>query len=266
MKNLPVAIFLAAAIPAIAQDAPKPVPTGYTDTPVLPNSQWKVHDDERPRPTVVTPGKTDNAPPADATVLFDGTNLDAWLTIPHRKKGEPEPEPTEAQWKVENGYVEVTNTGDIRTKESFGSCQLHIEWMSPDPPQMNSQKQGNSGIFLMGLYEVQVLDGYDNLTYADGMPGAIYGQYPPAVNVSRKPGEWQSYDIIFTAPEFNKAGKLGSPAYITILHNGVLVQNHTELLGPTLHKRVANYDTPHATRAPLELQDHRDKQAVRFRN
>ena len=265
MKKILTLALVSAGTTAMAQN-PKPAPTGYTDTPKLPNSEWKVHDDARPRPPVVAPGKTDTSPPADATVLFDGTNLDAWVTLPHGKKGQPAPAPTEPKWKIENGYVEVTPTGDLQTKEAYGSCQLHIEWQSPNPPALNSQKRGNSGIFLMGLYEIQVLDGYDNLTYADGLPGSIYGQSPPAVNVARKPGEWQSYDILFTAPRFDKKGKLLSPAFITVLHNGVVVQNHTKLLGPTVHKRVANYDKPHATRLPLQLQDHRDKQAVRFRN
>lgn len=227
-------------------------PVGYDDTPFLPNSPWRVHDIKRPQPPIITPGATDSQPPSDAVVLFDGQDLSQWLG----RDGE-------AQWKVENGYMEVTRTGNIHTKESFGDCQLHLEWAAPAEVKGNSQGRGNSGVFLMGLYEVQVLDCYDNPTYADGTAGAIYGQCPPLVNASRKPGEWQSYDIFFTAPRF-EGDTLISPAYITVMYNGVLLHHHKEIMGPTQHKVAANYDKPHVAEGPLELQDHGDP--VRYRN
>jgi len=229
-------------------------PKGYTDTPKLPHADWKVHDIDRPAPKQITPGKTNSDAPSDAIILFDGKDLSEWIGA----KGKV------PAWKVENGYMEVTNTGNIYSKREFGSCQLHIEWCAPDPPQSNSQHQGNSGVFLMDKYEIQVLDCFDNETYADGMAGAMYGQYPPMVNPVRKPGEWQTYDIIFTAPEF-EGNKLVRKGYATVLLNGVLVQNHSEWLGPSTHKRVAKYK-PHAAKGPIRLQDHNDKQPVRFRN
>ena len=229
-------------------------PVGYDDTPYLPGSQWRVHDANRPQPQVVTPGTSvTNDAPSDAIILFDGTDLSQWSG---RDGGE-------AQWKVENGYMEVTRTGDIETKAHCGDCQLHLEWAAPAEVRGNSQGRGNSGVFLMGLYEVQVLDGYDNRTYADGITAAIYGQYPPLVNACRKPGEWQTYDIFFKAPQWD-GQQLVSPAYMTVIHNGILVQHHQEVMGPTGHKNVANYDTPHALTGPLSLQDHGD--LVRYRN
>ena len=247
----------------------KPQPVGYSDTPKLPHADWKVHDIDRPRPKVVTPGKTNSNAPADAIVLFDGTDLSKWHgekeTIndegkKRRTKDKNEP----AKWKVVDGYMQVTPTGNIYTKESFGDCQLHIEWRSPVPTQSSSQKRGNSGIFIMDRYEIQVLDCFENKTYADGQAGGIYGQYPPLVNASRKPGEWQTYDIIFKAPRFTKDGKLESPATVTVIHNGVVVQNHSAIIGATTHKAVAKY-TPHG-KAPIRLQDHNDEQEVRYRN
>jgi len=229
-------------------------PEGYTDTPMLPHAPWRVHDLNRPAPPVVTPGKESHEPPSDAIVLFAGKHLDAWATA---KDGSP------AKWTVENGYMEVAKkAGMIRTKQGFGSCQLHIEWMAPDLPDKNSQHKGNSGVFLMGNYEIQVLNCFENKTYSDGMAGSIYAQYPPLVNACRKPLEWQSYDILFEAPEF-KDGKVVKKAYVTVLHNGVVVQNHTELIGRATHKKVATY-APHADKLPLSLQDHGDP--VRFRN
>jgi len=228
-------------------------PTGYTDTPYLPGSQWRVHDDARPRPPVVAPGAQPGKAPSDAIVLFDGRTLDAWQSA----KGGP------AGWKVENGYVEVASgSGDIVTKQKFGDCQLHVEFREPSPATGNSQERGNSGVFLAGLYEVQVLDSYNNLTYADGEASAIYGQSPPLVNASRPPGEWQSYDIVFEIPRF-KDGELTSPGYITVLHNGVLTQNHIALLGPTVHHALPKW-RPHGSEMPLLLQDH--QMLVRFRN
>jgi hypothetical protein len=232
---------------------------GYDDTPYIPGQQWRVHDSTRPQPAIVTPGTESSQsaagrPPSDAVVLFDGRDLSGWVSV---KTGEP------AQWKVENGYAEAApGTGDIRTKQEFGSCQLHVEWAAPVEVAGNSQGRGNSGVFLMGRYEIQVLDCYDNPTYADGTAAAIYGQYPPLVNACRKPGEWQAYDIVWTAPVFD-GDKVVSPAYCTIFHNGVLVQYHRELIGPTGHRNVTPY-AAHPATGPLKLQDHRNP--VRFRN
>jgi len=236
--------------------APK-APVGYDDTPMLPGSQWRVHDARRPQPPVVTPGTASTPqqagrPPSDAVVLFDGTNLSGWTG----REGE-------AKWKVENGYMEVTRTGDIETREHFGDCQLHLEFATPAEVKGDSQGRGNSGVFLMGRYEIQVLDGYDNLTYADGITSAIYGQYPPLVNACRPPGEWQSYDISFVAPRWD-GDRLVSPAYITVVHNGVLVHHHQAAMGPTGHKNLSSYDRPHPAEGPLKLQDHGNP--VRFRN
>lgn len=260
---------LAAMSAAVSAQDDKVYPIGYDDTPKLPNSQWKVHDIDRPRPVVVTPGKTVADAPSDAIVLFDGKDLSHWhgekeVVNAEGKKERRADKEAPARWKVENGHVEMTPTGNIYTRDAFGDCQLHIEWCSPAEPQSNSQHRGNSGIFLMDRYEIQVLDCHDNLTYADGQAGAAYGQNPPLVNATRKPGEWQSYDIIFRAPRF-KDGRLESPAAVTILLNGVLVQNHFELLGATTHRAVAEY-APHPDKAPIRLQDHNDNQQVRFRN
>ncbi len=239
---------------------------GYSNTPMLPGGKWHVHDPSRPAPKIVTPPSSTLKAPSDAIVLFDGTDFSKWTQIKEIKiKGKPIKLITRSpRWKIENGYAEVVkNTGNIFTKEPFGSCQLHVEWMSPPPKKgKHGQKCGNSGIFFMKQYEVQVLNSFENRTYSDGQAAAIYGQYPPLVNACRKPGEWQTYDIIFDAPKF-KDGKLLSPAYITVIHNGVLVQNHTEVLGPTRHKKGTKY-TPHADKMPLRLQDHGDP--VRYRN
>jgi hypothetical protein len=157
----------------------------------------------------------------------------------------------------------VKDTGAIRTKRGFGDCQLHVEWATPSPAVGSDQDRGNGGVFLMDTYEVQVLDSYDSRTYADGMAGAIYGQYPPLVNASRKPGEWQTYDIVFHAPRFDERGSLLAPARMTVFHNGVLVQDNEELTGPTAHKARPPYKA-HADKMPLSLQDH--GHPVRYRN
>lgn len=225
-------------------------------TPKESLSQWAIHDPNRPLPPVVTPGPPlpPVPPPSDAIVIFDGKNLLNWVD----SKGQP------ALWKVEGDYMEVVpGTGNIQTKMGFGSCQLHIEWATPYPPKGSGQDRGNSGVFLMGLYEVQVLDSYENKTYADGMAGAIYGQYPPLVNACRRPGEWQTYDIIFHAPKFDSQGKLLEPARMTVLQNGILIQDNVELTGPTAHKARPPYKA-HADKLPLMLQDH--NHPVRFRN
>jgi len=230
---------------------------GYDDTPMLPDSPWCVHDYRRPHPRVVTPGtegtqEKPGKPPSDAVVLFDGKDLSNWTG------GDGE-----AEWKVENGYMEVApRTGDIETKEHFGDCQLHLEFACPAEVEGESQGRGNSGVFMMGRYEIQVLDGYDNPTYADGTTAAIYGEYPPLVNACRRPGEWQTYDVIWTAPRFSGVD-LVSPACATVLHNGVVVHNHAVLIGPTGHRDVYPYKA-HSPSGPLRLQDHGNP--TRFRN
>lgn len=216
---------------------------------------WKAHDLKRPAPPVVTPGESNLplAAPSDAIILFDGKDLSNWRS----KNG------GEAKWKVVDGAMEsVPKSGYVFTKEKFGDCQLHVEWASPAQVKGNSQGRGNSGVYLMGLFEVQVLDSYNNPTYADGSAGSVYGQYPPLVNASRKPGEWQSHDIIFKRPRFD-GDKLVSPAVLTVLHNGVLVQNHSEAFGPTSWLVHDDYDSSIAE-ASLGLQDHGNP--VRYRN
>jgi Domain of Unknown Function (DUF1080) len=217
---------------------------------------WKAHDWERPRPPIVAPGQSNLplAPPADALVLFDGKNLDEWRAA----DGGP------AKWIIKDQVMEsVPGSGYIFTAKSFGDVQLHVEWAAPAKVQDKSQGRGNSGVFLQGLFEVQVLDSFDNITYADGQAGAIYGQYPPLVNVARKPGEWQSYDIIFRSPSFLEDGKLLQPARMTVLHNGVLVQDNVRPLGPTSWIQHGVYQkTP--SKLPLSFQDHGNP--VRYRN
>lgn len=233
-------------------------PLGYQDTPIIPGTKWHVHDGERPQPKVVTPGEFPTqekagTAPSDAVVLFDGKDLSKWKG----KNGE-------AAWKVENGYFEVVKgTGEITTKEEFGpDMQLHLEWWAPTESKGTGQGRNNSGVFLFGRYEIQILDSYQNPTYPDGQATAIYGFMPPLVNASRPPGQWQSYDIIFNGPRFEN-GELKKPAFVTVLHNGVLTQNHTQLIGDTPHKKVGSYK-PHGEKGPIKLQDHGDP--IRFRN
>ncbi|WP_164102719.1 3-keto-disaccharide hydrolase [Candidatus Laterigemmans baculatus] len=234
---------------------------GSTDGPQLPGQPWRVHDLFRPQPRVVTPADTELTvpPPSDALVLFDGTDLALWG---HRDREEPGMF-VEPQWKVENGYFQASRGhGDLYTLDSFGSVQLHLEWAAPEEAKGRSQGRGNSGVKFLGLYEVQILDSYNNRTYADGHAGAIYGQYPPAVNASRPPGKWQSYDIIFEIPKFD-GDELVRPGFITVLHNGVLVQHRRELAGVTGMKSPGKY-SPHPPAGPIMLQDHGNP--VRFRN
>ena len=231
-------------------------PVGYEDTPKLPGLPWKVHDPNRPVPPVVESGASfsDMAPaPADAVVLFDGTDLSKW-----RKPNGDDPE-----WKVENGYMEVTSTGSIRTRDEFGDFQLHLEFATPAKVESNSQGRGNSGVMIYGDYEVQILDSYENRSYADGQAGALYGQTPPMVNSSRAPGAWQTYDIVFEAPRW-KDGELVKKANVTVLHNGVVIHHKKEYIGRTIHRRVGVYDRPHEPRGWIGLQDHRN--STRFRN
>jgi hypothetical protein len=252
---------MAIAAIAVSQDKPKyrTSPTGYTDTPVLPGQKWKVHDIDRPRPRVITPAATPGGAPSDAVVLFDGKDLSKWFQRGRRGA----PPINEPKWKLENGCVEVAGgTGDLLTKDKFGDCQLHIEWAAPTEITGDSQWRGNSGVLIMSRYEIQVLDCYDNPTYADGQAGAIYGQYPPLVNASRKPGQWQSFDIVFEAPRF-EGEKLVKPAYVTVFHNGVLVHHRQEIIGRMAHRQVGTY-APHGPEEPLMLQDH--DTPVRYRN
>jgi hypothetical protein len=231
-------------------------PVGYSDTPKLPDQPWRVHDIARPHPPVVQPGAVPGAPPSDAIVLFDGKDLSRWQS---RKGGQW----VDAQWKLGDGYFEVApRTGPLSTRDKFGDVQLHIEWASPVVVKGSSQDRGNSGVLFMERYEVQVLDSHNNPTYADGQAGSIYGQFPPLVNVSRKPGEWQTYDIVFEAPRFEN-GKLVKPAYFTVFHNGVLLHHRKAAVGRMAHRVVGTYE-PHEPEAPLMLQDHNE--LVRYRN
>ena len=229
---------------------------GYKDTPMLPGGKWHVHDSDRPMAPVVTPGEQFSQgaqAPSDAIVLFDGKDFSKWAN----SKGQ------EPRWKLENGYMEaVKGSGDIHTKDEFGDCQVHLEWAEP-PAKGDSQDRGNSGVFLMGRYELQVLDCYSNITYADGQCGAIYSQCPPRANACKPPGQWQSYDIVFEVPRWDADGKLIKPAFITVFQNGVLLHNRQELIGNTPHRALGKY-TPHPPTGPLELQDHNNP--IRYRN
>jgi len=217
---------------------------------------WPIHSMERPRPPVVTPGPAQPLapPPSDAVMLFAGTSLAAW----QRADSGP------AAWTVRNGYVEVVpGAGPIVTRRGFGDVQLHLEWSTPSPPRGEGQDRGNSGVFLMGRYEIQVLDSYGNDTYPDGQAAAVYGQTPPLVNACRPPGEWQTYDIVFRRPRFGANGELTDSARVTVFHNGVLVHDAVSLTGPTAHQERPPYEA-HADRLPLMLQDH--EHPVRYRN
>lgn len=220
-------------------------------------TDWPQHSRQRPLPRIVNPGRgaLPVPPPADAVVLFDGHNFTHWQSDAGGS----------ATWYLADGLaMEVTpGAGGIHTTDTFGDVQLHVEWAAPTPPHGTDQDRGNSGVFLMGKYEVQVLDSYENVTYADGQAGAVYGQYPPLVNVSRPPGEWQSYDIIFHRPHFAANGTLVTPGRFTVLQNGVLVQDNVTLLGPTSYMRRDPY-VAHPDRLPIALQDH--GHPVRFRN
>lgn len=225
-----------------------------------PEMSWPEHSMDRPQPPVITPAtaSTQQEPgqvPSDATILYrDASDLSNWESV----QGGP------AKWKATDDYMQVVKgTGAIQTKDGFGDCQLHVEWAAPVPAVGQGQDRGNSGVFLQGLYEVQVLDCYNNVTYADGMTAALYGQYPPQVNACRPPGEWQTYDIIFHRPRFDDNGKVLTPATLTVFFNGVLVQDHEPLTGPTAHKARPPYKVTPA-KLPLQLQDH--GHPVRYRN
>jgi hypothetical protein len=207
-----------------------------------------------PEPVVVKPGASPGAPPSDAIILFGGANAEAWES----EKG------GKAPWEVKDGILTVVpKSGGIRTKQGFGDCQLHIEWRTPLMADMKSQDRANSGVFLMGIYECQILDSYNSKTYVNGQAGSVYKQYPPLVNVSLPPQQWQTYDILFTAPRFSEKGTLIAPARMTVIHNGVVVQNAVTLWGPTVNEGLPQYKA-HASRLPIMLQDHGNK--VSFRN
>jgi hypothetical protein len=223
---------------------------GYDDAPRIPGSEFRVHQKDRPQPPRVRPpgpaGGEGPAAPSDATVLFDGTTLDRF---------------EKTAWKVEGGVL-VAGAGDLVSRTAYGDCQFHVEWRAPDPPSGRPANMGNSGIFFMGLYELQIYDSFSSKIYADGSAAAIYGQTPPLVNACRRPGLWQSYDVVFRAPVFEE-GRLIRPARVTALHNGVLVHDNTEVLGPTAHRAARPY-RPHAPRLPIRIQGH--SSPVRFRN
>ncbi len=250
---------------------------GFTDTPMLPGLPYHVHDPARPHPHVVTPAAEPGGPPSDAIVLFDGKDLSQWkferrqmgaggraLSAEARERlQKSQTPPPPLGWKLEDGYVEVIpRAGDMLTKEKFGDVQLHVEFEMPADVQGHSQNRGNSGVLMQSRYEIQVLDGYNNPTYADGQVGAIYGQWPPLVNASRKPGEWQTYDIVFEAPKF-EGETLVKPAYFTVFQNGVLLHNRKESMGPMIYRQVAHY-IPQPAEDSLMLQNH--NQPVRYRN
>ena len=241
--------LLAASALTLAQQSP----LGYDDTPLQPDGKWRVHDIKRPRPTVVTPGPPVSAvPPGDAIVLVGaGNDLANWQA----DDGSP------ASWPISAGVLE-TGKGMLRTRREFTDVQLHVEFATPSVVKGTSQERGNSGVFLAGVFEIQVLDSFENPTYADGQAAAMYGQFPPLVNASRPPGEWQSYDIVFTAPRFT-ADKLDTPAIVTVIHNGIVVHNARAFWGPTNHRKIDPY-VPSAAHGPLRLQDHGNP--VRYRN
>lgn len=240
--------------------------TGYTDTPIVPGTKWRVHDIDRPNPNVVGGSVVSVRPPSDAIILL-GDDLSAWRNVAGG----------DVQWSISDGVATIPDdlqadgkkkpdgqNSTIQTKQSFGDVQLHVEWRSPPEKKSNSQWRGNSGIIFMGRYEVQVLDSHCNDTYADGQAASLYGWKPPLVNASLPAGEWQSYDIVFEAPHWDDAGELLKKARATVFHNGVLVQNAQPFLGKAVWRAVGNYNEVHGPKAPLHIQDH--DSAVSFRN
>lgn len=228
---------------------------GYDDTPMIPGTKWHIHDGTRPQPPIVTPGKTFSqlaAPPSDAVVLFNGKDFSKWKG----QKGE-------VQWKIQDDYMETTRSGVIRTKDEFGDFQMHLEFATPEKVEGTGQGRGNNGVNIFGRYEIQILDSYENKTYPDGQAGAIYGQTPPLVNASRPPGQWQTYDIVFEAPRWDEKGQLTKKAYVTVLHNGVVIHNRRELFGGTTHRKILDYGKPQS-KGFIELYEHGNP--VRFRN
>jgi hypothetical protein len=266
--NGSLGVFLLGAVsPAFAADTAakeaEPI-DGFRDTPMLPGGRWHLHDPDRPQPPMVTPGATFslNAPaPSDADVLFDGKDLSKWQNA----QGQP------SAWTVKDGCMETAGREGIRTRGRWADFQLHVEFATPSPARGSGQGRGNSGVLINGMYEVQVLDSYQAKTYPDGQAGAIYGQSPPLVNPSRPPSEWQTYDIIFESPRWNDQGELTRKAVITVLYNGVVVQNHYELTGVTdgitrevPWKSLSKYPRPHPPEVFIELQNHNNP--LRYRN
>jgi len=251
MKNRSL-IILGSALAVVGQANAKEG-LGFQDTPIIPGTKYHVHDGERPQPPVVeTAGAVVVKPPADATVLFDGSNLDAWVAV---KGGAP-------AWEINDGAM-IAKGGDIMTKEEFGPLQLHFEWRLPADRKVNGQGGGNSGVFLMGKYEVQILQSNNNKTYPDGQAAALYGQQPPLANATSPQGEWNSYDISFLPPVY-KDGKVETPAKVTVIHNGVVVQNAEAFHGPSGYKTLAKYPAEHPETGPIRLQFHGDP--IEFRN
>ncbi len=223
---------------------------GYEDTPLIAGTLFRVHQKGRAQPPRVVPEHRleagANPAPADATILFDGHTVDSFQNT---------------AWQIKDGAL-VAGQGNLVTRAAYGDCQIHLEWRAPVPPSGKPNNMGNSGLFLMGLYELQIFDSYSCRIYADGSAAAIYGQAPPLVNVCAAPGQWQSYDVVFQAPVF-KDGSLLKAARITVFHNGVLVHHHTKILGPTRHRSAKPY-VEHPARLPLMIQGH--DSPVAFRN
>lgn len=226
---------------------------GYQDTPIIPGTTYHVHDGKRPQPKMIENGGAVSVkPPSDAIVLFDGSKSDAWVSV---KGGE-------SPWEVRDGVM-IAKASDIRTKEEFGAVQIHFEWRLPADRKVNGQTGGNSGCFLMGMYEVQVLQSHNNPTYPDGQAAALYGQLPPLVNATSPQGEWNSYEITFIPPVY-EGEKVVTPAKVTVIHNGVVVQNGESFIGTTTHRKLANYPAKHPETGPIRLQFHGDP--MEFRN
>jgi hypothetical protein len=254
MTHVKYAVLAALAL-TVTAFAQQKAPIGYDDTPMQPNGKWRVHDGTRPYPNVVTPapGEAPVAPPSDAVILLGANDdLSAWQMN----------DGSAAAWAMKGGVLS-TGKGMLRTKQQFTDVQLHVEFATPSEVKGDSQGRGNSGVFLLGHFEIQVLDSFGNITYADGQAASMYGQYPPLVNAARAPGQWQAYDIVFTAPRFTADGTLEKPAIVTVLHNGVVVHHATPFWGPTRHRSVLPY-TREMAGGPIALQDHGNP--VRYRN
>ncbi len=246
-----IALMMTATASASGQQAP----IGYDDTPMQPDGKWRVHDGTRPYPVILTPPPGDASAPApsDAIVLLGASDdLSAWQMA----------DGSAATWAMKGGVLS-TGKGLLQTRQQFTDVQLHVEFATPSEVKGDSQGRGNSGVFLLGHFEIQVLDSYQNITYPDGQAASMYGQYPPLVNAARAPGQWQSYDIVFSAPRFAADGKLEKPAVVTVLHNGIVVHHATPFWGPTRHKSVLPY-APDMAKGPIALQDHGNP--VRYRN
>jgi len=260
-------VFLTGTAVGVVAQTPSPSPSPKPKPiPVMePAGNWFVHDEKRPQPKVITPGVNFSQgalAPSDAEVLFDGHGLAKWESA---KSGE-------AAWPTQDDYFASARAGGIRTKGRWEDFQLHVEWASPNPPVGTSQSRGNSGILINNMYEIQVLDSYKSTTYPDGQASAVYGQSPPLVNACKPPGEWQSYDILFESPRWNEKGELIKKATVTVLHNGVVTQNHYELVGctdginPSIvpYHSASKYSAPHDPKVFIQLQDHNNP--VRYRN